>query len=525
MARFALYTDTTNGVGAMRVSRDDANDPWTVTRGDVGKLSFDSSDPNQVTLLDAFFSDEDDFNAPSNNNKRAYPSGNNNPTATDVWYISRVSFDRIGLLVQNAYGITYPPMGFSRRLDNDGWVGVQRTNSNVNTDVGNYSEGNLETFTAENVIVDDGRMYKTAFGSGENISGYGGAIVQNNWPSSSFSEPYDVQTIVWPLPCDDSVWTPPSQSPVSGSVFARLTTQDVIVPRSGFDITQGQNLISTSESPFMLLDTGEVSVASGATVNVTLPDDIDYTDAEIFVDCIVYAVGETIAYPTFYVGTPGNFPNWRQGASAKVSGNTLSLRNDGSRQAQIRYLVFKVTKAGTGVGTSDQMLRSDGSTVQILRSNASSPPRLNDILFDTRFPYAPIVAEGWWNIPKGSNAGSPKSPYTHTVTVEGLTGNYLLYPVFMNRIVSPGGQEFFQPPMTTVLVGRNQNGSYSVWHGAFGSQTTYATIVNNVVTFHAYPDHPFTTEAGSNPFGTVVSPRYESFYPRSMRYYIFGIPT
>jgi hypothetical protein len=156
-----------------------------------------------------------------------------------------------------------------------------------------------------------------------------------------------------------------------------------------------------------------------------------------------------------------------------------------------------------------------GDYIQILDGSVHTPPRLADVLLDSRWPYVPLIAEGRWTIPQNSSEPS-QSVRSLEVTIPQEDG-WKPFPVWMVQF----RDDAYGPARANVLIGAAAFAPDSRWNGIINDQSSYARIEAGKVTFFACPTAPSQLSATSTGFTEV----YSSKQITHLRYYIFAIPT
>jgi len=516
-------------VTAFRVTKDSADDPWDIAIGDYGKLIFDSLNPNQIAPFDGFITP---FNS------GPHPVGSNNYYAdtspasdAETVYFRLEGSERCltALMLDNKYDLSYPPIVMTQMLDADGFRGYAYQRKFTYFSYGILMGYAASYVASTKISLDLNKLNDYFVTSSLRVSGYTGyyagpiAVVEALY-SDFYTTVYNTgYTIVWPLPADDTPLPIPSDTVVPGQKFFEISSDRVAIARQGYDIdtaTGEQMLISSEKGVILVVKQGIVALAAYANTTISLPADVVYDDT-VFVNLITTPSGAASVY---YPNLPYESSSNAVYSRAKIIANELYIENKSSIAVDVRYQLFNF---GSNEGSSapgsptDQIFRTveqvDGDYIQILKPGSAMPPRIDDILSDSRMSYAPIVAEGYWTVPSSTgNAGSPEAARTFEIDLTNA-GGWIPMPIFTviygNGVI--GG------PKAEYMYG----GSHA-YNGKFNSETSYVKIEDDKITLHAYPRHPYRLDtalgAGNNPY---VAPQYSSVRRVvGVRYYIFAIP-
>lgn len=542
MARLAVYNDGTNT--AVRVAKNNADNPWEIPITSYGKLSFDSLNQSQASPL-GYFEYKKSVFAPypsiggGNYYNYNYPHGVSNGNATHRFGTGNNGY----LLVSNEYlartrGVSFLPFAVQKNKDDNGWVSQQRSFTSYTIRPGLYARGSVLSLVNECRLFSTSEYTSQVLGAGTEVDtpSYSGFALEYRpeydlAAQAYFHPEYDVT--YWSLPANNISWPSASPPVTAGKKLAKFTNSSIAIAKQGYDVetaTPSQLLISDTEQTVSVIATGVVRVNAGATVNVALPSGIIYDDT-MSVDCIVNEVGQNAFFPTFYRlrNNPSAFPNWRQGVDTRIVGSNLQIRNPYSTNLDCRYIVTNFIDSASA-GTSDVRIRTTDDYVQLLKPNAHEPtPRVDDILLDTRFPYLPVVANGYWNLMQYTgNAGGPEASKKLTIPVN-LSSGWYPFPMMMvyyqNNNLPAYREYYYSGPKVDAMVGREENGQYDSFHGEFSSQTVYAEIKSSSVVLNAFPRHPSRLEADLNGNNYWEIDRiYDRDKARGVRYFILAIP-
>lgn len=302
--------------------------------------------------------------------------------------------------------------------------------------------------------------------------------------------------IVWNLPGDSaSVNQAAPVTPTPGQKVIEINPGALKITKPGYDVataTRQQLAFSAEKKPVKVISSGDIAI--GASTTTTF--DIGFTvDASVYLDVQYYASGGEIYYPA---DPSTNY----YGARYYVSGSTIYFENDGAA-CRARFIVIAVDQLGPSSGSNKvfQMFEEGGQkVVRLLAPGSGDPPRLSDIVMDSRWPTMPILAEGYVSVSgvetfniDFDNLGM--KPFVKLSVLKSYNGSIVAAPPIVRRLLRPG---------------------YGM-----GGDTVYGRITSSdtrlvISTFRGLPINAFLASTG------VV----EWYMPEvvGVRYYVFGIP-
>lgn len=501
------------GVGpALRILKDDADDPITTPASDYEKFIFDSAS-NKLAYMNKLMHIQwdDTLTMPSgtgvnNGLTTFYPAGSG---PTDFEYaIGRV---RAGDSSNNQQTHMWS-------LDSMGFAGVSGTKllngttSRVREAWSNYSRyvrgtgddiretGRWNSWGAASAGPD-----QTANPSFWNpyIPGHGNSTRPLLFVTLRYGTRNTAQQIFfeWKLPADNVAYPFPDGTPVSGQEVLRIAPDMARLARPGYETSDpnpNNFIFHEDQNPAKLIGVGSIEVAAGATVSVetVLPPSLT-----TYVDCVLSADGTVFAKPMPAPVSASQSDNYELWSRATATG--VDFINTGNKKIWARYMIFSDDGLGPTSG-GERVLSTDGGFFQIKRPGSSDvSPSFSDILVDSRLPVPLLVAEGYFSwaemtaVTNQRNMGSRR----FIVNVPDAVGKYQLLPVFSGAFHA-------------ILRAYFLNSSYDGW-AARG--TKMARVYDDRVEFWLANDHPswITLSGGADNSGSG---------PAGVRYYIFAIP-
>lgn len=307
--------------------------------------------------------------------------------------------------------------------------------------------------------------------------------------------------IVWNLPGDNTpLLQAPPETPVPGHKSIEITPTSMKIAKPGYDVataTKQQLAYSAEKRPVKVIASGDILLAATATTTY----DIGFTvDATVYLDVLYYADGGEIYYPA----DPSiNY----YGAKYYVSGSTIYFENAGVA-CRARFIVIAVDALGPSSGSNKvfrQFEEGGEQVVQLLAPGSADPPKLSDIIMDSRWPTMPILAEGY--IPVTLFA-----PHSFTINFD----NPGFQPFVKMSIVRnyAGGQIATQPTVRRLI----RNG----FSNNMGGDSVHARLASSgtQIVINTFPLNPSNFFVSGGFEYTWVLPQVVG-----VRYYVFGIPT
>jgi hypothetical protein len=352
----------------------------------------------------------------------------------------------------------------------------------------------------------------SGFGGGFFMS-YGGEFRMNS------EQPNNIKLLMWNLPADSSPIINQALSPVPGQMNVQITKNFCRVSKPGYDVrvaTPSQMAFDSSSRPAKVIAADDILIPSGSSsYTVSLPGVV--ISGELVVDIIFYQ-GSTVYFPSSPLSDETQY-----GADYTVSGNSIIFSNPyGTCRA--RFIVYAQDDGSISSG-SNKVLRqfNDGTrdVVQFLRPGAANPPRLSDIMIDSRLPVLQIVKEGYIGIGSGSlqNVVSFDSsglfPFIKYWTVHGGGTITSLGSTTVSRRVRMPYTSFgyVQPP----------SAGKSYYTGGDSSYCRLTTNEARFFTFVGAPTRRYLEQTQVNPGYQLVN-EFDETPIVGIRYYIFGIP-
>lgn len=497
---------------ALRILKDDNDDPITTPATDYEKFIFDSESRKLGYLNKLLRLQWDDtLSMPSstgivNGLTTFYPAGSN--MNTFEYAVGRVRYNDSS----NNYQI------HMWSTDSMGFVGLSGTKT-MNGVTGRIQEASNSY--ARTAYEGGGDIRETgiwrSFGAMSATSGptanpamYNPYIPGHGYgqrPLISAQVTYGTRTTVqptifeWKLPADNIPYPFPNGTPISGQEVLRIAPNMARLARPGYETSDpnpNNFIFHEDQNPAKLIGVGSIDVAAGATVLVptVLPPSLI-----TYVDCVLSADGTTYAKPMPAPASSSKSDNYELWYRATETG--VDFINTGNKTIWVRYMIF----ADDGIGPTsggERVLSSDGGYFQIKRPGSSdTSPSYADILMDSRLPIPLLVTEGyfaWGDMTPVSNQrhlGSRR----FTVNVPDAPGKYQLLPVFAG-------------PFHGILRAYFTGTAYDGW-AAKG--TNMAIVHSDRVDFWLANDHPSYLNISGGA-------EHDTSGPAGVRYYIFAIP-
>lgn len=499
------------GAGGVIVAKSAAADPFPPAIDDINLLSFDSRNPDQMRFLQVQTSLRATYSFPATGTSY-HPPGSTLATATHELESFGIGGDIANELTRNTLGLDYPPFSIARKrklVSGNYWIqgiwSFQAYDQDTQGNAGGYTD----------TVVN--------FGSGRaRTDGYGGMTypyLEWNVDGVISNYPHDQDPFVivhTNLPADQTAIPFPAAAETPGDWRAHIGPDSVKIARPGFEVDTavGEEMLLDSDRPLAhIIAAGETAIGANTTIDIDLPPGIDYS-ANVALEYVAWE-GATIRHP-YYDNTPLGFKQYTLFSRVVDNGTDppiLKVWNPQSYAMNVRYVVWGYDDNAPTSGTSPILFQGNDGTVdyaQIRRPGSADPPTLRDILVDTRFPYCPIVAEGYVSF------GTPGAltVVNQTVNFANTTG-FKPLPLFLRHVNTNNlsREEYRGAAMRKLHQGGFTAGPYN---NRIGGGHCYATITDTSVTFTAEPGNPTACIRGDPTKDERIL---------GVRYYILAIPS
>jgi len=515
MVGIHLITPGGGKAAGLKVMKNNADDPVTTPNTDYGKFLFNSetTDIGYINRIASFT--YSGIMASSG----FYPSGTNASTcqykvtyySSSSWLEKEIYFN-LNTLGGASYTF-YPLCEWRSKKANGRYPGPSNKYSVYS------SSGSIDTgFQLSQVGWE--------MGAGAPVSTNNSGITYSFFKlMGNASSPYTQNGVlsIWELPDRNQPLASPTGTPVAGQQNFLFSPTLIKVVRPGFDVataTGRQVILDSNRVPAKIIRAGQVSIAAGASVTVTTDFALDDTT---FVDFNVFAQGYGNAWPSVLGIGPNR--DYSVDFEYAISGNSVILYNSGGYTLDVRYMICGDSAAGGTTGGNEWWRVVAGNHWQIKRPGSSdTSPSLSDILFDSRFSYVPIIAEGYLatadfteSVPSGELKYGERAK-TISFANTGFVP-FVKYVVVHQWIPASGSTETrTRAPRSELLTGY---GTSNQWFGRQTNQGTVALISDTSVKFFVSPSNPFRVNYSGQ---TVTQPNPKTPI-LGIRYYIFGIPT
>lgn len=463
--------------GAVKVMRNNADDPWDTPNTDYGKFIFNSETTKLGYIVKSFVIDT----RVSTSSTQYFPAGTNETTCD--WSIvtdSQVGGFRIKIYGSRIAGRSYPVIVETSTIEI------------LDVTTGIWTPG-------ERMVGADTRSINYLLAEGD--------IVYNN-PLPAWIYHFRIMVAIYDLPASNDPY-PTGGTGAPGSQNVRISPSEVKIGKGGADIDGGRDeLIADSDRiPALLEAAGEVQIASGSSADVmtTTPiNDLTYVDFQLW-----DAAGAGATYPILVL--PGQTGGGKYAVRGERQGDRVRFTNTGSRNVSVRYIISKFDSTRT-TGGSKVMRRLPDGHIQIKRPGSSDTnPRGGDIILDTRLPYLPIIAEGYLHY---TDLNEPSTGADHGDSAKTITFDAGgLKPFLKYCFVCPGANGLFRVRMPDSRM-LTING-HEQW-----SLGGVAQVGDSSIKFHLARSHAYNYINQGAGWQRITY----SNNPVGIRYYIFGIP-
>ncbi|NGN45189.1 hypothetical protein G6N74_29485 [Mesorhizobium sp. CGMCC 1.15528] len=504
MARFFAGRKTSGGGGAVKVMKDNADNPNTTPNTDFGKFLF-NSETQDIGYITGLWSIPFSAFQSSGSTPVYGPAGS---TSANALYYTRFLGNRNGWFsVNRIFGA--PPYSFNPMIE----IRLRQSNGRYSAGASRYTTYDTGSNSGVHVTA-PGYVSRGGVTEAENGWTPGGWVYYNTAPAADSGGTY-VHT-VWELPCDNVAVGSPTATPVVGQCNVRINPTTTKVSRPGFDVgsATGRQLILDSDRVYAkVLKADEITIAAGGTATITSPVPIPAT---AYLDWNWYFTGGSVIWPPATTGQVA--ANTENGLEYSISGSTVTVYNTGGESITVRYMLCADSDDTVPSIGGSEVYRMIGNDVQIkVPGSSDSSPKLRDILLDTRFSYIPIIAEGWIT-PSDCTESATSTRFGNKAKTISFTNTG--FTPFVKMIVKQNSSNTglqYREPRSRMLVFYGSSGL----NWTQGAEGTVAQITNSSVKFHMATGAPTWINPTSPNSGIYDS----SDDPLGIRYYIFGIPT
>ncbi|MBZ9852788.1 hypothetical protein LB566_03195 [Mesorhizobium sp. CA13] len=326
---------------------------------------------------------------------------------------------------------------------------------------------------------------------------------------------------VYALPAEADAIPNFAGNAVSGQEPIRISPSMFRIALPGYtvaDTNLDHYIVHENKVPAKIMRSGSVTVPALGTVNITTR--LPMTDTT-YMDFLCKKSSEATYWNPPFIDS---FNSHANDFTYTISGSTLTIVSTCDVSIDILYVIYADSGDAYTTGGSKVTVRASdavGEYYQIKRPGSSdAAPGLNDILFDTRLSYLPILKEGFLNFPgdfpTDISGGSDrfKGVRKATVTVPNPQG-LALFPKCGSVYNAPAPQDYDEPRVMW------QHHSIFVNVGSdSGKSAGGSTWIN--------PTSPTSVDiytSGNQPWA-VANGSYSSYNAqlKGVRYYIFGVP-
>ena len=334
---------------------------------------------------------------------------------------------------------------------------------------------------------------------------------------------------VWELPVDNSAYSIPTGTLVSGQTALALRPNRAAMARPGFDVWSAsgrQMIFDSNRSPVKIVRSGQVTIPPHGYMDITVPSDFSPLHWSTYVDSMVTPSGYPFFTPSYSdalasSGWHSSPPDFRY----VVMSDRVRFQSWSGFNIDVRYLIIAGNNDAPGSGGAP-VVRSNENYVQICRPGSPNPPKLNDILVDSRLPYFPIIAQGY--VPRSEfyigtdngTLGTHRAPDIPLNVPSGMVP-FLKMSVYGHESAAAYGD--VSGPAMVYRHGATDSGNYQMYGNT--PLSPVGLITNSALKLYASPGNPSSRYYQFFPSSSQVELRQhfsETFY--GVRYYVMAIP-
>ncbi len=528
------------GVGpVLKVLSDDTADPLTVPVADI----FDSEQATRIgyvyDIADTSYS-LTRWPKPNSNKSTAVhygPPGTDDTTALEKVWTYRDDGDwqdgmQWHVIFPEQYGLSFTPWVETRVREANGRFVGPSTRFNTTDSLGSARTGQIvggSTATSSYAdsarvltggIVTVGRKHYSVFGHGYVVSDANTINVNYVYPQTS-----QRLTSVLELPAENQPFPTYASAPVDGQLVLELTNKVARMAYPGHDVNETSHeafIFSESRIPAKIIGAGEVTVGAGGNAKVFTKR---ATTPETYMDWMIRRTADAFWCNPPYM-PPTLFSSDGQGISIdyEVEADGVRIYNTGNADVVVRYMICADDASGPTSGGAKVLHDGNDGTqdfIQIKRPGSSDTnPNLNEIILDTRYPYVPIVQEGWVAAEEFTEGSDNRSFGAYRKTVNFINTGYMPFVKIMTRWSN--GQT--RSPINKQLRVSGVSGSEAaILNGQAAGDCTFCVVGDNFLRLYQSNGEPVRLELKQETFGPGIVKRWGPSLV-GVRYYVFAIP-
>lgn len=534
------FMGTLPGVGpALRVTKDNADDPKAVPSTDWQKLAFGSERAHKLGYIydirEISYSLTKWPRPAADNTTAIYyePSGTDNSTALEkIWTIRNNGSFQDGMqwhiIFPEKLGFSYTPIieGRAQTVADSRFFGaINRYNAT------GFGGGGAETGYVEGRMSFTAHFRDSSFLSHwttETInrriySLYGFEGISNNYVRAQLQANgvlYRDLFAMLELPAGNESMPAYATTPIEGQKVLQITPATVRMAYPGHDVAESAHeafIFNESRIPAKLIGAGEVTVNSGANVKVFTKRP---TTLGTYMDYMVRRTGDAMHHPAYLPS--GTAKTLKVQMQYFIESDGVRIYNTGDPDIVVRYMILADDDSAPTTGGSKVFHKSNDGSVDFIQlklpGSSDTAPGLNEIILDTRLPYVPIVDEGWIARAEFTESSDAAILGSARKTINFTNDGFLPFVKYM-ATWSDGSMT---APVNRILR------SFSLaqeprWNNLVAGCTTNCRVSNTKLEFYHASGQPWYTSVSSNAFGTYADPQYGPSLV-GIRWYLFAIP-
>lgn len=308
-----------------------------------------------------------------------------------------------------------------------------------------------------------------------------------------------------PLPINDDPYPAVTGTPTADKKILSIKPGEFKMAKPGFDTdtaTADQLIINSDAaiggSPLRLIKCGSFTVAAGATQTIELGFELDPC---AFVDYQAQKTGDDLYIPPLTTTETDEF-----NVAYKISGTQLLFQNTSTLSLDVRYFVMSEDTLGTSTGSA-KVMEVLGDEVVFRKPNTAGT-RFGDVLYSTKQAFMPIVSQGW--VPFGDFVASDTSKFgTHMHVVNLTNGGWKPYVLAkLKRQRKDNANVYYYKPW---LAKNTQDMSY------YSDSSFIAKVSDSQIKFYC-------SNGSRKEMNSTFGNQDGYLNTIGMRYYIFAVP-
>lgn len=520
-----MFSGTIYGTPCVKITQDDADNPWATPDTDVHKFLFNSNyqELGYITKKATHFFDNTGivFGTPAAVNHTYYPAGSDSTNAlwcrsahvvsgvrhvTYVVYLDRLGFNPNAhqFIALNNHSM---PDYVWRNAWRRAWENYPRSTDNYVSSmrqiISSTGTSRPWIFSEFDASTDEWSWWP------HNAVGEGLPIMNVRTESSAFVANNSPEFVIYELdlPFNNDPYPAVVGTPTPDQLVFRFAPDMARIAKPGFDVrtaTPEQCIIHEDRIPLKLARSGYFTIGPGGAI-VTIDMRGDYGN-DVLVDYQVEQIGDGMFIPPIPRGDGNN----EFLVEYRIDGPNLIFRNSGVHTMGVRFFVMAENSNSHSVGAGRIIERGDGYLA--ICKPETDGTQLADRMLDTRFQVMPIIDQGYvpWSAMVSSDAPKRGSRMHLASWTNSGFKPYVIAKKHARSRTDPNKHRFF--PMFSKAI--------EYYGYAYSADTTFmCELTDSWAKFYCHDGGVEDAYRGATPATT-----FSQWEALGFRYYIFAVP-